>query len=139
MKKFVLFFCSIFFLLPVFALEVEARTTRTDQTATAYQGSNLTASGRTPEAGFVAVHMINNQANRPRIPFGTTLHVTRIRNDRQNATNFVNIGNHQINAFQVQDVGRGGTGFTTYWLDFWLPANDNPTNFGQGTVSYWHH
>lgn len=113
-----------------------AATVRSNQTATAYAGGGKTASGKTPEIGYVAVHYSNGNPLKPVIPFGTYIYIDNINVDSVKNENFVPTSQGEVHVWRVEDTGVCTSTCTTYWLDFYVGTQAEVNRFGSGKVTY---
>ncbi|MDF2948320.1 MAG: hypothetical protein K0R07_333 [Sedimentibacter sp.] len=105
---------------------------RSNQDATAYVAASgkVTASGKTPKYGMVAVHFAGGNPVNPVIPFGTAIYLDR----------YISLpdGTQRSN-YTVEDTGSGHEDSTLYWIDLFFGGLSNypkAINFGTQTVTY---
>ncbi|MFA9377021.1 MAG: hypothetical protein ACERKZ_09755 [Lachnotalea sp.] len=132
----ILFLMSLILTITILPNNVNAATTRTNQSATAdYDKGDLSATGIEMEIGYCAVHYKNGNPLNPVIPFGTYLYIDNISSGQGKNMDIIETSAGEVSVWRVEDTG-SGSGKTTYWVDFFLEDYNDAVNFGTGTVTY---
>ena len=106
-----------------------------NQDVTAYTGKDDTASGKTPEVGYAAVHWVGNNPRNPVIPFGTYIYIDKITAGTVSNDTCVPTPQGEVCVWRVEDTGRG-SGLSDFWLDLYFGDEIAAKNFGLGKITY---
>jgi hypothetical protein len=117
---------------------VYAATYKTKQDATAYVNDSETASGKSNEIGYVAVHpKTKGSHSNPIIPFGTYLYIDKVVDSDGNVFDSVYSPEGELTAVRVQDIGDVNYKLSTYFVDFYFGTDeDSAEAFGLCKVDY---
>jgi len=113
--------------------DAKAYLTVTNQLCSAYAIHGLTASGKTTQIGYVAVHFVNGDRAHPFLPFGTKIVTSRVHSGQGDHA-YVMTSQGNLMEWVVEDTGIGRG--TAYWVDFWLGNQVTAENFGYGDCDY---